>query len=634
MKKRTLGFKLTAGGVMLVLLPLAIVGGFAVWKAMSALQDSTAEKATQIAKDISTLVDMTLREEMKITTQLAGQSSVVDAATRASKEGADKAASEIERLKSDFAKVEKAGGTDYEGVFVADSGGTIFADGNNGKMKGIAVGDRDYFVNAKAGKANVGSAIKSRATGNPVVVVASPVYGKSGEFVGAVGAILSVNFIAERVQTVKVGQTGYPWIIDRTGLFVSHPKKENILELNAAKLEGMKEITDKMIARQSGTEHYTFQGVKKIAGFAPIDHTTWSVAVTQDESEYLAEAHTIRNVILIVGLLSLTIAIVIVTLFARSITVPITRSVSQLTEAADQVASASGQVSSASQSLAEGASEQAASIEETSSSLEEMSSMTKQNADNASMADKLMKESKLMVEKANGSMTELTTSMEVISKASDETSKIIKTIDEIAFQTNLLALNAAVEAARAGEAGAGFAVVANEVRNLAMRAAEAAKNTSGLIEGTVKKIKEGSDLVGRTNEAFSEVSRSATKVADLVSEISAASSEQAQGIDQINKAVAEMDKVTQQTAANAEESASASEEMNAQAEQMKVIAGELTAIVGGNIEAKAEAIDGPRNMVLRKALSLKKMVKKTDAKGKDLRPEAVIPLDDKDFKNF
>jgi methyl-accepting chemotaxis protein len=266
-----------------------------------------------------------------------------------------------------------------------------------------------------------------------------------------------------------------------------------------------------------------------------------------------------------------------------SITRPVNRVVSSLSEAAEQVSSASSQVSSASQSLAEGSSEQAASIEETSSSLEEMSSMTKQNADNASAADKLMKESRQMVDKANNSMIELTQSMEDISKASDETSKIIKTIDEIAFQTNLLALNAAVEAARAGEAGAGFAVVANEVRNLAMRAADAARNTSGLIEGTVKKVKQGSELLGRTNEAFSGVSKSAAKVADLVSEIAAASTEQAQGIDQINKAVTEMDKVTQQNAANAEESASASEQMNAQAAQMKQIAEELHVIVQGAV---------------------------------------------------
>jgi len=171
--------------------------------------------------------------------------------------------------------------------------------------------------------------------------------------------------------------------------------------------------------------------------------------------------------------------------------------------------------------------------------------------------------------------------MEEITTASEETSKIIKTIDEIAFQTNLLALNAAVEAARAGEAGAGFAVVAEEVRNLALRAAEAARNTSGLIEGTVKRIREGSEMVLSTNDAFKEVAGSASRVGELVSEIAAASQEQAQGIAQINRAAAEMDKVTQQTAANAEESAAAAEEMNAQAQQMKYIVTVLVGIIGG-----------------------------------------------------
>jgi hypothetical protein len=177
---------------------------------------------------------------------------------------------------------------------------------------------------------------------------------------------------------------------------------------------------------------------------------------------------------------------------------PLRRVIEGIEGSADQVATASSQVSSASQQLAEGSSEQAASIEETSSSLEEMSSMTKQNADNADQANKLIAGTKDVVSLASQSMERLTNSMLEISKASEETSKIIKTIDEIAFQTNLLALNAAVEAARAGEAGAGFAVVADEVRNLAMRAADAAKNTADLIEGTVKKVKEGSTFVQKT----------------------------------------------------------------------------------------------------------------------------------------
>ncbi len=252
-----------------------------------------------------------------------------------------------------------------------------------------------------------------------------------------------------------------------------------------------------------------------------------------------------------------------------------------LNEASDQVSSAAGEVSAASQLLAEGSSEQAASIEGTSSSLEEMSSMTKQNASNAGQANSLMKQANQVVIKANTSMSQLTTSMQEISKASEETSKIIKTIDEIAFQTNLLALNAAVEAARAGEAGAGFAVVADEVRNLAMRAADAAKNTAALIEGTVKKITDGTALVKTTNDAFKEVASSTAKVGELVGEIAAASSEQAQGIEQVNIAVTEMDKVTQQNAATAEESASASEELNAQAEEMKSFVHELSVMVRG-----------------------------------------------------
>jgi methyl-accepting chemotaxis protein len=288
-------------------------------------------------------------------------------------------------------------------------------------------------------------------------------------------------------------------------------------------------------------------------------------------------AVTIITIILVAGL---GIALFLGFYLSASITRPINRIIQALDNGAGQVAAASTEVASSSQSLAAGSSQQAASLEETTASVEELSSMTNQNSDNATQANSLTQDTTNTVEQANKSMTGLTTAMKEISAASDETAKIIKNIDEIAFQTNLLALNAAVEAARAGEAGAGFAVVADEVRNLAMRAAEAAQNTANLIETTVIKVKEGSMLVDKTAEAFAKVSTSTNKVNELVREIAAASQEQAQGVSQINKALAEMDRIVQQNAANAEESASASEELSAQAQQMKGAVGELVDLVG------------------------------------------------------
>jgi methyl-accepting chemotaxis protein len=247
--------------------------------------------------------------------------------------------------------------------------------------------------------------------------------------------------------------------------------------------------------------------------------------------------------------------------------------------------------------VAEGASEQAASVEETSSSLEEIASMTKQNADNATAVNELVDETRQVVQRAYEGMQKMTRSMEDISAASAETGKIIKTIDEIAFQTNLLALNAAVEAARAGEAGMGFAVVADEVRNLAQRAAAAAGNTAALIEGTVKKVNLGYDLVTHTHEVFEQVAERSQKMGELVGEIAAASQEQARGIEQVNVAVAEMDKVIQQNAAGAEELASAMAAFKASSETAELWGGPHTAEPPRSVHMPVPHAAPPENVV-------------------------------------
>jgi methyl-accepting chemotaxis protein len=328
----------------------------------------------------------------------------------------------------------------------------------------------------------------------------------------------------------------------------------------------------------------------------------------------------------------------------RGINKALTQAVTELKESAEQVSSASSQVSGSSQLLAQGASEQAASLEETSASSEEMASMTRKNAENSQQAAEFMNAVSQRVIEANRTLADMMTSMQEIGASSGKISKIIKVIDEIAFQTNILALNAAVEAARAGEAGMGFAVVADEVRNLAQRSAQAAKDTATLIEDSILKSGEGSKKLGEVAGSIQAITEGAGKVKTLVDEVEASSNEQAQGIEQISKAVAQMDSVTQRTAANAEESAAASEELSAQSQALLAVLERLQALVGGGapystlsrrpIAAKRPPSARPvvhSNHSLRPAKSGTRNLVLTGAVA---RNASEFPLDDSKFKEF
>ncbi len=265
----------------------------------------------------------------------------------------------------------------------------------------------------------------------------------------------------------------------------------------------------------------------------------------------------------------------------RSISAPLDHSVEALSLTSERISAASHELARASESIASGASEQAAGLEETSATMKEMSSRVHHTADNAASANNVTNEADKLVAEAARAMDRLVSAMQDIAQASQATAKIIKTIDEIAFQTNLLALNAAVEAARAGTAGAGFAVVAAEVRNLAVRSAAAARDTSELVEGNLAKVQGGERVVGETQQGFARLTESFKQITTLSQQISTDCREQSVAINQIDKALEEMDKVVQGSAAAAEETAASAQDLTAQAADTRVLVKTLTDLVRG-----------------------------------------------------
>jgi methyl-accepting chemotaxis protein len=634
--------KIMAPTTILVVLALGVISLFTYIYTKEALHESTIQGVSGLAKSKAELIDLWIDDAKGVMAVSTGRNvfqAVLKNDTEATRKIANDELAEQVRSMAGFSYVN-----------LANAQGEVRASSLGNETVGkIKVPDREYFQKAMKGQVNVSTVYLARTTGKPAFAVAAPI--KEGDKVlGVLFGVPDLAKFSDRfVDPVKVAHTGHMTLYDSQGVVFAHPDKSLILKLKL----GEQDWGRQWMERKEGLVSYANGGQERLAVLAPCKSVDWTVALSAPSREIFAQANSITRLNLMLSVAGLLVILTALYLVVRSVVGPVRRIVQGLSNGANQVTAAARQVSKSSQTLAEGAAQQAAALEETSSSLEEMSSMTKTNADNASQADHLVKDSGRIVAEANASMSDLRQAMERITAASDQTAKIIKTIDEIAFQTNLLALNAAVEAARAGEAGAGFAVVAEEVRNLAMRAAEAAKSTSALIAENIKNIQAGSQLAVRTDDNFEAMQASSHKVGELVGEIAAASSEQSQGIEQINKAAGEMDRVTQHTAASAEESASASEELAAQAGTMLGFVEELAVLVDGHkaldrqgkagsaaLRASGPAARPQRTRALpaphapaASAGGGRSKASRQPLGKKPQRPQDAIPLDD-DFKDF
>lgn len=448
----------------------------------------------------------------------------------------------------------------------------------------------------KPGDVYNSGAVIAANTGKPEMRVGSAVYA-ADKLRGCVVFSLDWNFIQRVLKNRVYGQSGYAFIINEQGVFVSHPKYDlnkpvPLADDRNPELKAV--VTDRMLKGEQGEAIYAFEGNHRIMSYAPLrlGAKTYSIAASGPAEEFLSLANTIkegsssnsRRVIQVVGLCAILLAVaaVLVGLYVGNrIAHPIGRTIAGLSEGSHQVTAASGQISSASQELAEGASEQAACLEESTSAMEQMTALSRSNSDNLKTLSQLGKGTIQRMDASHSSLGSATEMMALVSQSGEQMAKINKSIEEIAFQTNLLALNAAVEAARAGEAGAGFAVVADEVRSLALRAASASKDTQILIGRTLQQISEGAKLVRRSLEEFQAMDRDARQVVSLVQEVHIAVEEQTKGMEQVNSALQEMNKVVQQNAAVAEQSAAASKELNHHAEATLDLLRDLCLLVGG-----------------------------------------------------
>lgn len=633
MKFSSIRFKLIVGGILIVLIPLAISGYVAKNNSAEAVTKYSKANAQSIAEGVAMQVSATLDGETKFAAAFAGRTQVKIAAEAVQAKGIEGAAEAVEVIRKDLRKRFEQLRTTYTAILLADANGKIYASEatSEDELKGLDLAGNPLFQEAKNTKKTVSGEMVRAKTNEPGLFFCGPVYSENGTFLGVFGAFLKGSVLTDLVTAKKIGETGYCFMANKDGIIIAHPDTKHVLQLDLKTLKGMEDITKDMMAGKTGAEEYVFKEIDKVAGYAPVKAKGWSVAATQNSSEFLASVIALRNSIALITAIAVVLAGLLIYFAANSIVRPINKAVaglkdiaqgegdltmrlavtsndevgelakwfntfieklqaiigkisdntkevnlsvkelsgiaSALSKNADETSGRAGNVATAAEEMSANLNGVAAAMEQSTTNTTMVASAAEEMTATIGQIAQNAEQAHSISEKAVHQASNTSNKMAELGQAAQAIGRVTEAITEISEQTNLLALNATIEAARAGEAGKGFAVVANEIKELAKQTAAATMDIKNQIAG----------VQGTTKSTVEEINQ-ITKIINSVNEIVAT----------ISTAVGEQSTATEEIANNIAQASQGLGEVNENVSQSSAVAGTITQDIAGVNQASVE----------------------------------------------